>query len=193
MVDVLSLDSKSALLVIDLQVGMFNGERLPPIHRGEAMLARVRALLAQARSAGVPVIYVRHAGGPGHLLERNTPNWEIHPTIAPASGEIVVDKPTPDAFYETMLSGELATVRAKRLVMVGAQTEICVDTTCRRAFSLGFEVDLVSDAHSTWDNSTLTADQIIQHTNETLSEWFVRLIPADDARLVGGSDRQQKQ
>jgi len=63
---------------------------------------------------------------------------------------------------------------------MGAQTEVCVDTTCRRAFSLGFEVTLVSDGHSTWENATLTADQIIRHTNDTLAGWFVRLARVDE-------------
>ncbi len=55
-----------------------------------------------------------------------------------------------------------------------------MDTTCRRAFSLGFEVTLVSDGHSTWENATLTADQIIRHTNDTLAGWFVRLARVDE-------------
>jgi nicotinamidase-related amidase len=67
-----------------------------------------------------------------------------------------------------------------RLIVMGAQTEVCVDTTCRRAFSLGFSVTLVSDGHSTWDNATLTAEQIIRHTNDTLAGWFVHLVHMDD-------------
>jgi nicotinamidase-related amidase len=69
----------------------------------------------------------------------------------------------------------------------GAQTEVCVDTTCRRAFSLGFSVTLVSDGHSTWDNATLTADQIIRHTNDTLAGWFVHLV-----RMDGVGERLQE-
>jgi nicotinamidase-related amidase len=170
---------KTALLVIDLQLGMFNGERLTPIHAGQALLTRVQALLAQARIAGVPIIYVRHGGGPGDLLEYGTANWQLHPMIAPSPGDSIVEKRTPDSFHETTLSTELAAVEATRLIIVGAQSEFCVDTTCRRAFSLGFEVILVSDAHSTWNNASLTAAQIIQHTNQTLAEWFVRLISSD--------------
>ena len=91
-------DTKAALLVVDLQRGMFNGERLPPIHAGEALLARVEALIAQARGAGIPVVFVRHGGGPGHLLESGTANWQIYPAIAPAAGEAIVEKHTPDSF-----------------------------------------------------------------------------------------------
>jgi nicotinamidase-related amidase len=171
----------TALLVVDLQFGMFNGEEIAPIHAGDALLARVQVLLAQARAGGVPVLYVRHDSGTGRLLERGTAKWQIHPAIAPAPDETIVDKRTPDSFHETTLSAELAAIGAKRLIVAGAQSEVCVDTTCRRAFSLGFDVTLVSDAHSTWNNAVLNADQIIRHTNETLGGRFVRLISSGDA------------
>jgi len=174
---------KSALLVIDLQLGMFNGERLAPIHAGKSLLVHARSAIELARSSGVRVIYVRHAGRPGHPLEHGTPNWHIHPDITPQSGETVIDKPTPDSFHETSLLTEVAAEEINGLLIMGAQTELCVDTTCRRAFSLGFSVTLVSNGHSTWDNATLTADQIIRHTNDTLAGWFVRLVRADE---VGG-------
>ena len=173
----------TALLVIDLQLGMFGGEELAPIHAGDALLTCVRALIAQARAVRTPVIYVRHDSGPGRLLEYGTENWQIHPMIAPAPGETIVDKRTPDSFHETALSNELAAIGAKRLVVAGAQSEVCVDTTCRRAFSLGFDVTLVADAHSTWDNAVLTADQIIRHTNQTLAGRFVRLTASDETSL----------
>ena len=182
-------ETRTAVLVIDLQLGMFAAERGDPIHAGGALLTRVQALLGQARHAGAPVIYVRHGGGPGHALEHGTPNWQIHPAIAPAAGDAIVDKRTPDAFHETTLAATLAAAGARRIVVAGAQTEFCVDTTCRRAFSLGFEVFLVSDAHSTWDNENLTADQIIRHTNQTLSGWFVSLVSSNDAKLIGSGNR----
>jgi nicotinamidase-related amidase len=170
----------SALLVIDLQLGMFNGERLAPIHDGDRLLANVQAALQEARHLGAPVIFVRHAGPQGHPLEHGSPSWHIHPAIAPAEGETIVDKSTPDSFHETSLISDLRARGLEQLIVMGAQTEICVDTTCRRAFSLGVRVALVSDGHSTWDNDTLTPDQIIGHTNKTLAGWFVQLRRADE-------------
>ncbi len=172
--------AKSALLVIDLQLGMFNGEQLAPIHNGEQLLVHAREAIEHANRSGVRVIYVRHAGPAGHVLEQGTRNWRIHPAIAPQGGEKVIDKRTPDSFHKTSLMADLTAEGINRLIVMGAQTEVCVDTTCRRAFSLGFGVTLVSDGHSTWDNATLTADRIIGHTNETLAEWFVRLARADE-------------
>jgi nicotinamidase-related amidase len=62
-----------------------------------------------------------------------------------------------------------------KLVVVGLQTEYCVDTTCRRAYGLGYEVILVRDAHSTWDMGGMSASQIIDHHNNVLGGWFVTL------------------
>jgi nicotinamidase-related amidase len=166
----------TVLLVIDLQLGMFDGVRIAPIHAGEALLTRVQILLTKARAAGTPVIYVRHSARPGRPLDPTTPQWDIHPAIAPLPTETIVDKRTPDAFLDTTLLDTLTASGTKRLIVVGAQTELCVDTTCRRAFALGFDVVLVADGHSTWDNDVLTAEQIIPHTNQTLAEWFVRTV-----------------
>jgi nicotinamidase-related amidase len=136
-------------------------------------------------------IYVRLAGPAGHLLELGTPNWHIHPAIVPSVGEKVVDKYTPDSFQDTSLIADLGLQGVDQLIVMGAQTEVCVDTTCRRAFGLGFRVMLVSDGHSTWDNGTLTADQIIRHTNETLAGWFVQLLHADEVEDFLQNDRLQ--
>lgn len=88
---------------------------------------------------------------------------------------MLIQKHTPDAFHETNLHYELKSRKIKRLVIVGLQTEYCIDTTCRRAFTLGYEVTLVKDAHSTWDSSLITAQQIIDHHNHVLGGWFVTL------------------
>lgn len=177
---VLSSQTKSALLIIDLQLGMFNGERLAPIYGSEWLLLHTQTAIEHANRSGVPIIYVRHSGPAGHLLEHGTPNWQIHPAIAPQGTGKVIDKHTPDSFHETSLAADLVAEGINRLIVMGAQTEVCVDTTCRRAFGLGFDVTLVSDGHSTWDNATLRADQIIQHTNETLAGWFVHLSRTDE-------------
>jgi nicotinamidase-related amidase len=61
------------------------------------------------------------------------------------------------------------------VIITGVQTEYCVDTTCRRAYSLGYHVVLIRDAHSTYDTNTLTASQIIAHHNNILGGWFAEL------------------
>ena len=93
----------------------------------------------------------------------------------PDEGDVVIQKQTPDASYRTNLNLELEYRGIKKLIIAGLQTEYCIDTTCRRAFSLGYQVILVKDAHSTWDSPLLTAQQIINHHNNVLGGWFVTL------------------
>jgi nicotinamidase-related amidase len=172
------MSNDTALLVIDVQNGMFAED--DPVYQGSELLATIGDLLAKARAAQAPVIYVQHNGGPGHPLEPGSAGWPIHPAIAPADGEPVVGKATPDSFHETMLQAELEARGIAKLVVAGIQTECCVDTTCRRASSLGYQTTLVRDAHSTWDTRTLSAAQIIAHHNEALDGWFVTPKPASE-------------
>jgi nicotinamidase-related amidase len=156
----------TALLIIDLQRGMFEAGDTP--HEGEAVLSRVARLAERARAEGVPVLHVRHAGDPGDPLEKGTPGFEIHPQVAPKSGEPVITKTRCSAFFDTPLRDELARRGIDRLVVAGMQTEYCVDTSCRAAADLGYKVTLVRDGHSTFDNGVLPAEKIVAHHNRTL-------------------------
>lgn len=167
------VQSGIALLVIDVQLGMF--EEQDPVYRGDELLTTIGDLITRAHAAGIPVIYVQHSGGENHLLEPSAPGWPIHPAIAPTEDALVIHKRHPDSFQETNLQHELEIRGIKRPIVVGIQTEYCIDTTCRRAYSLGYDVTLVEDAHSTWDTDHLKASQIIAHHNQVLGGWFVIL------------------
>lgn len=158
---------------------MFDGDRL---------LRTLGEAIAKARAADAPVVYVRHDSGPGESLARGTAGWEIHPAISPAAGDVVVDKRTPDSFHETTLQSALAGWGITRLVVCGIQTECCVDTTCRRARSLGYAVTLVSDGHSTWDSPHLSARQIIDHHNDCL-RWFGEVRDLREIEFAGETKR----
>lgn len=160
---------KTALVVIDVQSGMFDAS--DPVHAGPELLLHISHLIEKARNAAVPVVYVQHNGPPGSLLEPHTPAWDIHPAIAPREDDAVIQKTTPDSFHETELQLVLGQRGIENLVLCGIQTDVCVDTTCRRAYSFGYNVVLVSDAHSTWDRGKLTAGQIVEHHNDVL-RWF---------------------
>jgi nicotinamidase-related amidase len=157
----------TALLVVDVQVGQI--ER--PVFRGEEVLALIRGLLKRARAAGVPVVHVRHEAAEGELFERGSRGWEIHPSAAPDAGEPVVAKRAADAFHETGLREVLDGLGVRRLVVAGCRTDYCIDTTCRRATTLGYDVTLAADAHTTTDNDVLRAAQIIAHHNATLDDF----------------------
>ncbi|MBO0797348.1 MAG: isochorismatase family protein, partial [Blastocatellia bacterium] len=78
----------TALLVIDVQAGIIDY----PAYNTDMVLANIGYLLSSARTAKIPVIYIRHAGGQGDPLEANTAGWQIHRAIAPLKGEPIVDK-----------------------------------------------------------------------------------------------------
>jgi len=169
---------QTALLIVDLQVAMFESETDPPIHDAHGLLQRAGDLIARARAAGVPVIYVRHDGGPGDPLEAGRPGWDIHPVLQPAAEEIIVEKRAPDSFHETELGEVLAESGIEKLIIAGAQTDYCINATCRRAAALGFDTTLVADTHSTWGSGGKTAAQIIDTYNAELGNLGVQLVPS---------------
>jgi nicotinamidase-related amidase len=176
---------KTALLVVDVQVGIVDQF---PVHNKDQVLANIGSLLAKARAARVPVIYVQHDGGEGHPLEAQTAGWQIHHSVAPVDGEPVVGKQSCSSFYETPLPRMLNEMGISRLVVTGCMTEYCVDTACRHATTLGFNVTLAGDAHTTIDNEVLNAAQIIAHHNRALEgfssgECAVTVRPAGEIDL----------
>ncbi|KML03254.1 hypothetical protein VL06_14555 [Rossellomorea marisflavi] len=138
------------------------------VHNAEALLQTITTLKAKAESMDIPVFLIQHEAPEGKLLERGTTGWAIHPQV---KGGTVIHKMTPDSFHQTDLHEQLQTRGVEELFLTGIQSEVCVDTTCRRAFSMGYKVRLVSDAHSTWDSGVLKAEDIIHHHNGVL-RWF---------------------
>jgi nicotinamidase-related amidase len=166
-----------ALLIIDVQQGMFAFPDYPP-HDGEAVVARVAELIRQARASGTRVIFVQHAGEPGQALEPGKPGFAIHPQLAPAPGEPVIVKHQCSAFLNTDLDAQLKTMGVDHLVICGMQTEFCVDSAVRGAVERGYRVTLVKDGHTTGDTRVLKAAEIIRHHNATLGSGFAKVTPA---------------
>jgi len=159
-----------------------------PAEPQDSILRKIAVLLSKARSSGILVLFIQHDGPKGHPLETNSPAWAIHPSIAPLSGESVIRKKASDSFFETGLAERLQTDGIGRLIIAGGMTEYCVDTTCRRAVTLGYDVTLVADAHLTRDTSILTAAQIIAHHNLLLEGFAagihsIKVTPASEISL----------
>lgn len=157
--------SDIAVLVIDVQVGLVD-----VASNGTSIVNRIVNVVNMARSASVPVIFIQHDDDGGNL-QPSSPGWHLHPLLKPSVDEIVIRKRASDSFYRTPLLNVLRSKRIGRVVVIGFCTEMCVDTTCRQATSLGFNVTLVTDAHSTTSNNILTAEQIIAHHNMSLSDF----------------------
>ena len=132
----------TALLVIDMQVGFIEGDMT--VHDGHTILERVKSLIQRARASDILVVFVQHNSDP----EIDGP---IHAEITPLDNETIILKMTPDSFHLTSLQNVLNDHNIKHLIIAGFQTEMCIDTTARRAVELGYQVTVVSDAHSTFD------------------------------------------
>jgi nicotinamidase-related amidase len=170
-----------ALLIVDMQVCHFPPDDLP--YHAQEVLETDRWLIERARGAGVPVIFVQHCGKKGSEYEPGTPGWFIHPVLDPRPGEEIVRKWHPDSFQDTNLGQILSSQGLRKLIVAGMQSEMCIDTTVRRAYSLGYEVELVSDGHTTWSSKVAPAETIIAHHNHVLGRRFAKALPHDNVDL----------
>ncbi len=160
------MERAAALLVVDLQIGLIDGFE----DDWQDVLPVIGGLLSRAREAGSPVALIQHCGAAAaHPLHPDRPGWALHPMASARPGDLLVSKRSSDAFNGTGLHRLLQRAGVTRLVIVGAQTEYCVDTTARRAVSLGYDVELVADGHTTSENGLLGREQIIEHHNRTLA------------------------
>ena len=157
---------KSAVLVIDMQQGLCEGEGAAFDCNGT--IARINDVTRKARQADVPVIFIQHESKHGYL-EHGSAAWRLADGLEIAPTDKRVRKTTPDSFLRTELETLLRDVGAERIVVCGMHTEFCVDTTTRRALALGFPVILVSDAHTSAGNAAISAQQVIAHHNATLT------------------------
>jgi nicotinamidase-related amidase len=157
----------TALLVIDVQQGLCEGEHAA--FESQRVISRINAVSAKARAAAAIVIFVQHESAAGYL-EFGTPPWQLAHGLHVEPTDLRLRKTTPDSFHRTGLERILEENSVSDLVVCGMHTEFCVDTTTRRALALGYPVILVEDAHTTEGNRHLSASQVIQHHNETLTQ-----------------------
>ena len=150
-----------ALLVIDMQVGLFEGD--PPRQDADGVIRRIKEIAEVVRVIGGIVIFIQHEDNGG--LKQGTEGWEILPVLEQKDTDLLVRKQACDSFYETELPDLLAQHGAQQIIVTGCATDFCVDTTIRAAASRNYEVVVVADAHTTRDRPHLDAGTIINHHN----------------------------
>ncbi len=158
---------QSALLVIDVQ----NDVVVNAFQRDE-IVGNMARLVNKARSKAVPVIWVQHSDE-GLVLESD--GWQIVPELVPAHGEDHVYKTFRSSFEATNLEDLLAAKKVGHLVVCGAQTNYCVRHTIGAALERGYDITLVSDAHTTddelWGKVDVFAEQIIEEQNHVCTNY----------------------
>ena len=181
---------QDALLIVDVQNDYFPGGNME-LHGMEAAAANVRRVLAFFRNHNKPVFHARHLSiqPEATFFLPDTVGAEIHSTVTPIKGEPVIEKHFPNAFRETPLQTKLAELKIDHLTICGAMSHMCIDTTVRAAFDLGFGCRVISDACATrsmaFGGVDVGASQVHAAFMAALAAVFAEIVETDS--LIGRS------
>ena len=169
--------SNSALLVIDVQVGVV-GEAF----ERDSKVANMSKAIDKARAESIPVIWVQHSD---EELVLESADWEIVPELSPLPTEPKVRKLYRSSFEDTNLEEILKDLGVSHLYVCGAETNNCVRHTSHTALEKGYDVTLVSDAHTTtgfeWDGYIVDAARVIDEQNINFMDYS---LPGRSAKAV---------
>ena len=153
---------KTALLIVDMQVAVIDSAW------DEALIiANTNRAVEKARVSGVPIIWIQHTN---RNLVHGSPGWQLAPELTPYPDEICIDKQFNSAFEKTALEETLARLGISHIVLAGALTNWCIQSTAHAALDKGYDLTLISDAHTTGDivlenGETIKALDIIREFN----------------------------
>lgn len=170
----------STLVLIDCQNTYTEG--VMELEGVQAALDETAALLARARAAGIPVIHIQHDDGPGSLYDISGHSGAIVERVVPRDGEPVVVKNYPNSFVETDLDERLKAVGAENVVIAGFMTHMCVNSTARGAFNLGYAPTVVAAATATRalpgpTGAPVTAQALQTASLAALADLFAVVVP----------------
>jgi len=139
----------SALVMIDCQNTYRRG--VMQLQGAEDAIAEAARMLARARAAGIPVFHIMHDAGQGSPYDITAEIGQISDEVAPIAGEPVIVKHYPSSFFETDLADQLGKTGRHDVVLTGFMTHMCVNSTARDAFNLGYRPTVVASATATRD------------------------------------------
>jgi len=153
------------LLIIDAQQELIDGNKKhEPIFNKEQLVSNINKVIGKARVENVPVVLIRDLD----VADGKGDGFQIHNEIDILAETKIFDKTATNCFYGTGLLEYLKSKNINHIVIMGCETQHCIDSAVRTATISGFDVTLVSDGHSTLGNDILSAEQIIEHHNTTL-------------------------
>ena len=175
-----------ALVVIDVQQGFAEQDAAGAKRNNPDALDRIVDLLAAFRARSLPIFHIRHASTePDSVFRPERTGFQVIPAARELPGEPVVVKNVNSAFIGTDLEARLRKAGHQTLVICGATTNHCVETSTRMAGNLGFDARLVRDAIWTYDRVGPDGDHhsaadIHAMTLSNLSGEFAAIVTAED-------------
>jgi nicotinamidase-related amidase len=179
--------SKIALIVVDVQRAFDEWEAAGKRRNNPQAVGRITDLLAAFRDRAAPIFHIRHEGTkPTSSFLPGGTGYAVKDEAREISGEPVIVKRVNSAFIGTDLEARLRSAAIKTVVICGATTNHCVETTTRMAGNLGFDTRLVRDATWTFDRvgpdgDAHSAEAIHAMTLSNLNGEFARIVTASDA------------
>lgn len=173
--------AQSSLIIIDAQNTYRDG--IMRLEGVEEAMQECRVLLDRFRDAGRPIFHIRHDAGPGSPYDVQSENGQITDIVAPKNDETVITKNYPNSFVATDLDNELKAIGAENLIIVGFMSHMCVNSTARGAFSLGYTSTVVASATATRalpsqiDGEDIPASQVHDSALAALADLVSAVVP----------------
>lgn len=141
---------KEVLLLIDIQNDYFPGGKMELVSMEEEA-KKAGKLLKAFRTAGKPVFFIKHMSirSDATFFVPGTQGTDVHPSVSPLPDETIIEKHFPNSFLQTELLSVLKESEVTDLIICGAMSHMCIDTTVRAAKELGFKCTLIADACAT--------------------------------------------
>lgn len=173
--------SNIVLLVVDVQTALIKEHPYNELK----VIDNIKRLIHAARENQKEVIYVRHNDEKGEELEYGTDGWQIYHEIVPENKERIFDKQFNSAFIKTGLKEYLDSKKVDTIILVGLQTEYCIDATCKSAFEHGYKVIIPEDTNTTFDNEYLPGDRLYSFYNKKIwNKRFADALSIDEALKI---------
>lgn len=150
------------LLVVDTQKLIINEK----LYKFDLFVSNVERLISEARKNSLEVIFVRHDDGMGTELTKGTEGFEIFEKFEPEAGEKIFDKDVNSSFKGTGLMEYLKDKGENHIIVVGLQTDYCIDATIKCGFEHGFNIIIPELSNTTVDNEFMTSEQSYKYYNE---------------------------
>ena len=165
------------LLVVDMQKGIVDED----LYDYESFMDRTARLIEAARNNNVEVVFVQHDAGEGSGLSAGDKDFEIIDQISPRQGEKVFVKKINSCFGNSDFREYMEKREDKRLMIIGLQTNYCIDATVKSAFERGFEVIIPEGTNSTFDNDYMTGETTVRYYNDDVWEEIVDSVTIEEA------------